>query len=136
MPPRGWSRGCEVQLSDVNYSCRSATTISAGPGHVLPLVLPCPSPPPRSGSCRHLRRSCRPSLAPTPPTPRCPACWATPLPDALAAGHPDRLLHRHPPPSPLIHPDPSHSRPRHRGLAALHGGRRRCRTRSSQVTET
>jgi len=28
----------EARLIDVNYSCRSATTISAGSGHVLPLV--------------------------------------------------------------------------------------------------
>jgi hypothetical protein len=51
-------------MSDVNYSCRSTTTISAGPSHVLPLVSPPPSPPPPSGSCRHLRRSCRRSSPP------------------------------------------------------------------------
>src|SRR5262245_45303365 len=44
---------------------------------------------------------------------------ATPLPDAPVAGHRDRLLHRPPPLSPSR---PSFSRPRHRGLVALHGG--------------
>ena len=61
----------EAGVIDVNYSCRSATTISAGPGHVLPRIPPPPPPAPPSGSCRHLRCSCRPSSRPiTPSRPR------------------------------------------------------------------
>jgi len=86
-------------VSDVNYSCRSTTTISAGSGHVL-LPVPRPHrhhqprvvvvtsavvvvephahlapprrPSPRSRSCRHLRVVVvlRPSFAPTPTRPR------------------------------------------------------------------
>ena len=55
-------------LIDVNYYCRSATTISAGPGHVLPRIPPPPPPAPPSGSCRHLRCSCRPSSHPITPS--------------------------------------------------------------------
>lgn len=44
---------------DVNYSCRSATTIFAGCSQVLPLALPLRAPVSRPRSCRHLRRSCR-----------------------------------------------------------------------------
>jgi hypothetical protein len=93
-------------LIDVNYSCRSTTTISAGSGHVLPLVPRPPSSPPRSGSCRHLRRSCRRSSrphrstrSPSSPVPRAGSCRRLAV-VVVRSLHSPHALHLDPPRAP------------------------------------
>ncbi|XXS74276.1 NAD(P)H-dependent oxidoreductase [Sorangium sp. So ce131] len=64
---RRWGDRYGEGVIDVNYSCRSATTIFAGRSQVLPLVaVPLRPPRSRSCSCRHLRRSCRRVPRPAP----------------------------------------------------------------------
>jgi hypothetical protein len=78
--PRHGLDAPETLVSDVNYSCRSTTTISAGSGHVLLPVPRPPSSPPASGSCRHLRGSCRRS-------PRPPRATSSPVPRSRSCRH-------------------------------------------------